>query len=125
MTKQTGFTLIELVITIAIIGILSAIALPAYQGYVERAECEDGKALLTGAANFMERYRTQNNGSYSNASINNYGNSSTTFSAAIDNLTASSYTLRVNTTGAVRISGTMTLTEANAHGGTLAGTCSW
>jgi type IV pilus assembly protein PilE len=55
LARQRGFTLIELMITVAVIGILSAIALPSYQSYVERSRRADGRAALLRAAQWMER----------------------------------------------------------------------
>lgn len=54
----SGFTLIEVMITVAIVAILSAIALPSYQEYVRRSHRAEARAGLQQAATWMERAAT-------------------------------------------------------------------
>lgn len=65
---NNGFTLIELVITMAIIGILASIAYPSYLDYVTRARRHDGQTALLELANQMEQYYADNN-TYQTATI--------------------------------------------------------
>ena len=55
---NSGFTLIELMIVVAIIGILAAVAIPQYQNYVARAQVAEGLALATVAKTALVEYRS-------------------------------------------------------------------
>ena len=52
--NQQGFTLIELMIVVAIIGILAAIAIPAYQDYIARSQTAEASTLIGGARTAIE-----------------------------------------------------------------------
>jgi len=60
-TSSRGFTLIELMIVVAIIAILSAIAIPAYQDYVTRSQITAGLADITGGKSLFESQIVANN----------------------------------------------------------------
>lgn len=61
MKHNQGFTLIELMMVIAIIGLLAAIAIPNYSEYLLRSKRSEGQALLADAAARQERFYAQNN----------------------------------------------------------------
>lgn len=65
--KRNGFTLIELMITVAVIGILTAIALPSYNSYIARGKITDAVAALADYRVKMEQY-FQDNRNYGPAS---------------------------------------------------------
>jgi type IV pilus assembly protein PilE len=58
-SSHRGFTLIELMITVAIVGILAAIAYPNYSEYTERAARRDAIAIMLEAQQFSERWFTE------------------------------------------------------------------
>ena len=59
--RPYGFTLIEVMIAVVIVGILAAMAYPAYMDYVARSHRAEAKALLLQDAQFLERNMTENN----------------------------------------------------------------
>ncbi|CAN7146091.1 type IV pilin protein [Acidovorax sp. LjRoot117] len=66
--NSRGFTLIELMVTVAIVGVLSAIAYPSYQEYVRRGHRAEARAGLLQAQQWLERAATAT-GSYPTASL--------------------------------------------------------
>ncbi len=100
--KTLGFTLIELMISVAIVGILSAIAYPNYISYLERGRRTIAQGDLLAFSNAMEQYYVQNGSDYrlpDGTAPDVYSNTVTIdgvamYSLAVTSISASAYTLR-------------------------------
>lgn len=127
--KSRGFTLIEVMITVVIVGILASIAYPSYQQYVLRSNRAEAKAILMETAQFMERYFTTNN-TYAGAAVPSAVSPKGSIGGGIRyNIgfsagpAANTYTLQAVPSGgqAADACGTLTLNQAGARTPTTAG----
>ncbi len=67
--RQQGFTLIELMIVVAIIGILAAIAIPAYENYVAKAQFTEAISLISGEKIPVTNYYSENDACPTNGQV--------------------------------------------------------
>jgi type IV pilus assembly protein PilA len=101
-----GFTLIELMIVIAILGILLAIAIPAYQDYTIRTRLSEGLNLATGAKNSVSELRLQSRDASWPASNAEAGLPGTIGSSVVEGITVGAggvITISFNELGAGRV----------------------
>lgn len=117
MKKQQGFTLIELMIVVAIIGILAAIALPAYQDYTNRAKASELVLAASSARTCVTEINQSGETSYGSCSTT--GTAQSQYVASV--LVASGGAPVITATGRGDMNGlSITLTPTNESGTALA-----
>lgn len=100
--QQKGFTLIELMIVVAIIGILAAVAIPAYQDYVVRAKIPDATSALASKRVQMEQYFQDNRTYVGGTACNNDTTTSRYFTFSCPAAaTATTYTIQATGIGSM------------------------
>jgi type IV pilus assembly protein PilE len=130
-SRQQGFTLIEIMIVVAIVAILAAIALPSYRDYVLRGRLTEAIGGLSDARTKMEQYFADNR-TYPTGCVTSGTPTSAqvlvqalqSFALTCSNLTASTYT--VTATGSGPTAGFVyTIDQSNVRASTVTGVSGW
>ena len=126
LKKMQGFTLMELMIVVAIVGILAAIAFPAYQNQMLASRRSDGQSAIMNMAALMEAYYTENN-TYVGANTTTLGITNASqqgyYTVSVTAASATGYTLSATpVAGGPQVADTtcspLTITNTNVKGPT-------
>ncbi|WP_068994455.1 type IV pilin protein [Kangiella sediminilitoris] len=132
MKKNSAFTLIEVMIVVAVVAILAAIAIPSYNHFVKKAKRNDAMQALLAASEAAERYKAAN---FSYAGLN--GNLGSVFATQVPvdagsgaayytlsiNADATTYTITATATGGMAGDGNLTINQAGQK--TYKGAAGW
>ena len=132
MTRSRGFTLLELMVTMAIISILAAIAIPSYSEYVRRSRITEAFATLSGMRVKMEQY-FQDNRTYAGScvpapppSVAPQPPATLNFTYDCPALGANNYTLRARGNAGTSVDGfTYTVDDQNARTTVMVAPSNW
>jgi type IV pilus assembly protein PilE len=120
MKRQTGFTLIELMITVVVVGILTAIAVPSYGKYMLRTRLTDAYAGLAGVQPLAEQHWANGN---TFAGFANLPESTDSFTFAVTEASATAYS--VAATGRNGAAGFVFTIDQNGRRATTAVPAGW
>lgn len=128
MNKKQGFTLIELMIVIVILGIISVYAFMSTSDHVKKSHRAEAKSLMLQVAHQQERYFTENN---TYGSMTAIGNAAATLKTDSGNHEISvalsnndmAYTITATALNTDNECGNLTLTDTNVRGSTINGNC--
>jgi len=126
---QQGFTLIELMIVVAIIGILAAIAIPAYQDYTIRAKMTEALGFGSSAKTSVSEYYVSTGGMPTNSTVAGITTAITTgivqgLAYARTNSSVSAISVAINAIGGTTVAGDTLVLTGTGSNGKVTWTCS-
>ena len=125
MKRQSGFTLIELMIVVVVVAILSAIALPAYSDYVIRSRLTEVYSALASAQSSAEQFWSNNRSYVGFNAAPGFPANNANFTYNLSNQTASTYTITATSVATGKVRGFAFTIDQNGSKATTAVPAGW